>query len=544
MVIFYYERSGNVAIPKINNTHSPETRNIINETIDVVNSFGGVKTDLSDVTSKLGLLINDVNTIKKLNVKTDSLLKQAEKINNENKSVQSQIDSLILESGTSDAEVIQARGGKPLLKDRLNVYDSDISKINDDFKKSFMYEKIYGTLSRYTKPSAMDLTIPFTVSVAPNGNFDYSYDVSRHKNAVSKRYYVDVNNGDNTNDGTESAPFKDLNRAFRYGDADEIVLKSGYYGWSNGIGLGDLWAQKKNFNLIGDGTVHLGAHRDTQTWETVSGRNNVFTTTASAVVEIIDFNGGYAAPVFYKKVNSIDEVENRRASFFIDTGNVIYVRPNYIGKPNDRVLLNMANKALPIGDHGKVYIENIKFTNTVTHDTTNPGELYCKNVDFAYGTGDNALSIFGDVYFELQNCRALWAERDGFNYHVRGGKLPRGLEIDCEGAYNGRDGANQNNGSTMHDGGKIIRVGGVYRRNHGPNVIDVNDGTQSLNIGVHAHSSKATDTNSNVDFRTRDDADMWLVNCISNGSDFSTSVGSPARLHKQNVLMLSPESVI
>ena len=50
-----------MAIPKINNTHSPETRNIINETIDVVNSFGGVKTELSDVTSKLGLLINDVN---------------------------------------------------------------------------------------------------------------------------------------------------------------------------------------------------------------------------------------------------------------------------------------------------------------------------------------------------------------------------------------------------------------------------------------------------------------------------------------------------
>ena len=534
-----------MAIPKINSVHGSETRNIINETIDVVNSFGGVKTDLNDITSKLGLLTNDVNAIKKLNVKTDSLLKQAEEINNENKSVQSQIDALILESGTSDAEVIQARGGKPLLKDRLNDYDSDISKINDDLKRSFMYEKIYGTLSRYTKPSAMNLTIPFTVSVAPNGNFDYSYDVSRHKNTVSKRYYVDVNNGDNSNDGSSSAPFETLGRAFRYGDADEIVLKSGYYGWSKGIeGAAPVANQKKNFNLIGEGTVHLGAHRDYQDWSAVSGRSNVFTTTASAVAEVIDFNGGYAAPVFYKKVNSIDEVENTRASYFIDAGNVIYVRPNYIGKPNDRVLLNLANDAMPLRNHGKVYVENIKFTNTFSFDTTEPAELYCKNVDFAYGTANNALSIFGDIYFELQNCRALWAERDGFNYHIRGGKLPRGLEIDCEGAYNGRDGANQNNGSTMHDGGKIIRVGGVYRRNHGPNVIDVNDGTQSLNIGVHAHSSTATNTHSNVDFRTRDDADMWLVNCISNGSDFSTSVEGVARLHKQNVLLLSPEAVI
>lgn len=503
----------------------------------------GIQTKVNSNEKTIGNILTDVKTLNKLNVRTESLLSQAEEINNENKSVQSQIDTLILESGTSGAEVIQARGGKPLLKDRLNVYDSDISKINEDFKKSFMYEKIYGTLSRYTKPSAMDLALPFTVSVAPNGNFDYSYDVSRHKNAVSKRYYVDIVNGDNNNDGSQNAPFQTLNRAFRYEDADEIVIKSGYYGWVKGDG-NTFNRQKKNINLIGDGTVHLGAHRDDQTWETVSGRNNVFTTTASAVAEIIDFNGGYAAPVFYKKVNSIDEVENTRASYFIDTGNVIYVRPDYIGEPNDRVLLNMANSALTIGDHGKVYIENIKFTNTVTHDTTNPGELYCKNVDFAYGTGDNALSIFGDVYFELQNCRALWAERDGFNYHVRGGKLPRGLEINCEGAYNGRDGANQNNGSTMHDGGKIVRVGGTFHHNHGPNVIDVNDGTQSLNIGVHAHSSTATSSASNVDFRTRDDADMWLVNCISNGSDFSTSVEGVARLHKQNVLLLSPEAVI
>ena len=503
-----------------------------------------IQTKVESYEETIGSISTDVKTLNNLNVRTESLLTQAQKINSENKSVQSQIDALILESGTSDAEVIQARGDKPLLKDRLNAYDSDISKINDDMKLSFMYEKIYGTLSRYTKPTSMDLALPFTVSTAPNGNFDYNYDVSRHKNTVSKRYYVDIANGDNNNDGSQSAPFQTLNRAFRYGDADEIVIKSGYYGWEYGNGSANMWAQKKNFNLIGDGTVHLGAHRDNQTWATVSGRNNVFTTTASAVSEIIDFNGGYAAPIFYKKVNSIDEVENTRASYFIDTGNVIYVRPNYIGKPNDRVLLNISNDALLIRDHGKVYIENIKFTNTVTHDTTNPGELYCKNVDFAYGTRDNALSIFGDVYFELQNCRALWAERDGFNYHIRDGKLPRGLEINCEGAYNGRDGANQNNGSTMHDGGKIIRVGGVYRRNHGPNVIDVNDGTQSLNIGVHAHSSTATSSASNVDFRTRDDADMWLVNCISNGSDFSTSVGSPARLHKQNVLLLSPESVI
>lgn len=503
----------------------------------------GIQSKVISNEKTIGSISTDVKTLNNLNVRTESLLTQAQKINNENKSVQSQIDSLILESGTSDAEVIQARGGKPLLKDRLNVYDADISKINEDFKKSFMYEKIYGTLSRYTKPSTMDLAIPFTVSVAPNGNFDYNYDVSRHKNTVSKRYYVDVKNGNNTNDGTESAPFRDLSRAFRYGDADEIVVKSGVYGWTYGEGDTST-EQTKPFNLIGVGDVYIGAHRDTQTWSSVSGRNNVFMTNASAVTEVLDIRD-YSNPVFYTQVNSIDEVENTRASYY-KNGNDIYVRPDYIGAPNDKVLLNMGgSNALNFRNKSKIYMENIKTTNTVTVDNSSVvGKLYAKNCDFSIGSNDNALSIFGDVYFELQNCRAMYAYRDGFNYHIRNGKLPRGWEIDCVGAYNGRDGADQNNGSTMHDGGKIGRVGGSYHHNHGPNVIDVNDGTQSLNIGVHAHSSTATNTYSNVDFRTRDDADMWLVNCISNGSDFSTSVEGVARLHKQNVLLLSPEAVI
>lgn len=54
----------------------------------------------------------------------------------------------------------------------------------------------------------------------------------------------------------------------------------------------------------------------------------------------------------------------------------------------------------------------------------------------------------------------------------------------------------------MHDGGHILRIGGEYYSNSGPNVIDVNEGTVSVNIGVHAHSSRATkDTVSNSSFK-------------------------------------------
>lgn len=51
------------------------------------------------------------------NTKSDSAVSQAQ-------DTQQQLDNIVIESGTSDAEVIQARGDEPLLKDRLNKTDS------------------------------------------------------------------------------------------------------------------------------------------------------------------------------------------------------------------------------------------------------------------------------------------------------------------------------------------------------------------------------------------------------------------------------------
>src|SRR5699024_147951 len=221
---------------------------------------------------------------------------------------------------------------------------------------------------------------------------------------------------------------------------------------------------------------------------------------------------------------SIEDVEKNKSSYFIGSGNTIYVNPKHTGTPNEKILLNMWNNALKLNDKNKVYLENINFTNTLLVENSTPGEFYAKNCKFAYGTSDNAVIIKGDVYFELQNCNSMWATLDGFNYHVHNGKLPKGIELDCKSFNNGRDGADQNNGSTMHDGGKILRIGGEYYSNQGPNVIDVNEGTVSVNIGVHSHSSRATsETVSNSGFKNGNQGKsiMYLVNCIANDNDYS-----------------------
>lgn len=69
-----------------------------------------------------------------LNSRADDILSEAKKTNNMNKDVQKQVDDLILHAGESDAEVIQARGGLPLLKDRLNKVDEKLEELSINAK--------------------------------------------------------------------------------------------------------------------------------------------------------------------------------------------------------------------------------------------------------------------------------------------------------------------------------------------------------------------------------------------------------------------------
>lgn len=76
-------------LPLINSAHGSDTRNIINEMIRLFNSMGYTYEEALN--------------------KAHDVLEEAKKTNDENKLVQQQINTLIAESGTSDAELIQAR---------------------------------------------------------------------------------------------------------------------------------------------------------------------------------------------------------------------------------------------------------------------------------------------------------------------------------------------------------------------------------------------------------------------------------------------------
>ena len=518
----------------------------INELLTNVSSIGNdLNTKAQTYENNFKYLFESVEKTLQISSDAEQAIQQAQEANAENKSVQKQIDQLIIDNGQSDAEVTQARVdingvASDTLKARIDKVQTGVI---DASQKSALYDKLYGTLTNLKVPSDLNIAVPFTVQSALNGDVQVNYDVGVNKNAVTKRYYVDVKTGNNSNAGTESAPFQSINRALRYADADEIVVQEGAYGWSHGF---SGYSQTKPFNLIGKGKVLIGAHRDGVAWNQNSTYSNVYQTNQTNVVEVIDYNNIHDIKILEKQT-SVKGVSDNAGSYYVDSSNNIFVRTHDDRVPDDQILPNMFSDAVKITDNPKIYFENIRFTNSVKLTVTKSGnKFYAKDCYFSIGSGGNALSIEGYDYNVLQSCVAKHATMDGFNYHIKNGILPKVIEIDCIGFDNGRNGADQNNGSTMHDGGQIIRIGGEYHNNGGPNVIDVNEGTVSVNIGVHSHGSRATKgTISNASFKNGNLglSKMYLINCVSNGSDYSvvTATSQNSVTTIENSLLLEPQ---
>lgn len=99
-----------------------------------------------------------------------------------------------------------------------------------------------------------------------------------------------------------------------------------------------------------------------------------------------------------------------------------------------------------------------------------------------------------------------------------------------------------NNGTTMHDGGRSIRINSSYTHNMNRNVHDINDGTECWLLGIDAGSAQTDDTDdynsANYIFGRRGSLDVtkaWLDSCTSSGLSVSDySVYESSELHIKN----------
>jgi hypothetical protein len=184
------------------------------------------------------------------------------------------------------------------------------------------------------------------------------------------------------------------------------------------------------------------------------------------------------------------------------------------------------------------YYENVRFVNGVRISNTagTYHTLIAKNCDFCFNTTTNGLNIEGRITTFLEECEAYKNKADGFSYNDASSISCRCIEVRCCGFMNGENSTTSiNNGSTSHGGTRILRIGGIYFENEGPNMHDVNN-SRSLNIDCVAYSSVSTLSANKSAFAlgaaASESCMTWLDGCTTHnenttfGAEDRTGLGS------------------
>ena len=351
------------------------------------------------------------------------------------------------------------------------------------------------------------------------GNFKTNIDMNDYKLNGGKTYYIDAIKGNNANDGlSKEAPmqsFRDL--IPKVSDNDTIIVAEGNYLRDRGVLIAKPF--NKSVNIIGENNNVNLIMADEPKWTKTSERTNVYQFSRSTTDRVVDLDNDRELT----KVTSIDEVDATPNSWFTD-GTIVYA--NADNMPNINIVPVMAATNLQTTSlSSNIYFENINFIggrNCVELNLNSSNSAFFNNCSFKYSAGSyNGLAIIGGKNIVLNNCTANNNGMDGLNYHIGADKSkPFIIEIDCTGLENGDDkgkaGVKSNNGTTIHDGIKGIRINGLYGRNDGGNVADVNEGTETWNLACVAFESYQ-----GKDFQTSSGSHMWLDNCIAYGSENS-----------------------
>ena len=367
------------------------------------------------------------------------------------------------------------------------------------------------------------------------GTFGVKYDITENKVSGGREYYIDGNNGNDSNDGlTKENSFKTFKKAQTIlANGDTLYVSDGDYFRVNGTLLAPI--DNLSINLIGLGSNVNLFMADEPSWVKTQDKNSTYEFTRSAVRRVVDFNG--KNDKVYKEfinVDSIDSVEETPFSWYTD-GTKVYVN-NGSQVPNNMIIPLLSSQNIIVTNlPTNFYMENLNIyggARPARFELKKNNNVYINNciLSFSSQVNGNGLEILGGQEVVVNSSHSSNNYMDGFNYHIGGdGSKPLITEIDCfaleNGFEKGTSGAKSNNGSTIHDGLTAIRVNGTYGRNDGGNIADVNEGTHSWNLGCIAFESYQ-----GKDFQTSSGSNMWLDNCSGYGSELSISSGDPSSI--------------
>ena len=425
---------------------------------------------------------------------------------------------------------------------REEILISKLSKIGDKVNINKLSPDIELAIKRkIDKPDDFDWTgETITIYKDNSGNITTDLNASSYQHVgTGKVYYVNLIDGLDTNDGlTPETALKSVYSARAKADVDIIEVAEGFY--DDMYSFNNLTVNK-NITIVGaEGANVILSTRRSLTWSKTVDKTNVYQVSRTSVASVwdssnLDANGDYTK---LTPVDSIDDVDATPNSYYYTTPN-LYVH-TFDGRQADSsvtVFLDLGNFK-NTGNY-RTYFENIKFYGgnvgcvaIAVSSETDTTMFVANNCEFKYSNaGNGGLQALGcDVI--LKNCVASKNKQDGFNYHMSANRVNKAIEDGCTGRSSGIDrGTDTDNGSTMHDGGRIIRVNGTYCGNEGPNIHDINNGTESWNIGCKSYNSVATASIRNTNFMIEDMGEMWLDSCEGFDSFGDINISATATMH-------------
>lgn len=426
-----------------------------------------------------------------------------------------------------------------LNEELLEEINSKVENINiNKVNKSEFLENIRKEYNNYFNeikmPNSFNSDFFKNIKIYDNGyRYVYDIDINKFKNNSNNIYYVSPNGNDSNSGLNRNEPLASIQTAYsKTISGDTIYCLSGIYSRKNAFQLSNP-SIKRSINLIGEGEVIL-TQGDFLDWTQNDTYPNIYQANRTNIYEVIDItNISNNSTNKLKSVGSLEACNSEEGSFYY-TGSIIYVHMFNNKIPNK----NNIDCALILGDaplkidelteNATIYIENIKIVDgykscIVARNYNNFIPTIILN-NCVFLNQKNVTSVNQDsvcmqgVNSIIKGCISSFSEKDGFNYHALNGIICNSIEIDNIGSYAGLNRSdNSYNGSTAHDGCKILRINCIYHNNKGPNVADVQNNTESINFGIISYDSNADKTlDENSDFFTsQGNSKMYLYRSYS-----------------------------
>ena len=400
---------------------------------------------------------------------------------------------------------------------------------------------------RATLPSraAALLGAPVTISAGrANVGIDPKSLVPLDPKVSATVYYVDVTNGNDTNNGTTWAlAVKSIWKAVTLGNTAAVPytvnIAPGTYFRANGFSNNGTEVIPTQSCLIqGANGQAICVSGDSHTWTLESG--TTYQVTRSNAKRVFDMSEVDDDGDFYEftLAASLAACQATPGSWYTDNTTTYVNRLDGAAATaaNTMVILQAINtiRATTSGNMHMYRITQyggnsgcIKISGNAT------GKFYAEDCAFKYSATSTYIDNVQSLDYALcvfNRCIASKAQKDGFNFHIANSVIPAAILFDCKGYGNGTATAStSNNGVTIHDAGVLIDFNGRYWGNYGGDFAHANAGTMAVGVCTHTGGSPGDESRggavpAGTGFHSVDSAAIYKYDCV--GEDLITGAGS------------------